>query len=118
MIVAQLDGIARATCGAVKKVLAPTHTTDAAFLAVELMLAQVVVVQVADGTKVCTKASSVQSDPIENTPKVQSLTKNLRTGLTSDSVAGPMYSRQHAAYHRSDPAFKAHKSAGRMSVTI
>ena len=56
MVVTQLDRVARAASGAVKKVIAAAHTADSTFFAVELLLAQVIVVQVADGTKVCTEA--------------------------------------------------------------
>ena len=56
MVIAQFDGIARAAGLAVEEVLAAAHPADPALFAVELLLCQVVVVEVADGAKVLPEA--------------------------------------------------------------
>ena len=56
VVVAQLDRVACAARVAMKEVVAPADAADAAFFAVELLLAQVIIVQVADAAKIGAKA--------------------------------------------------------------
>lgn len=94
MIIPQLHRVARSACLAMKEVFAAAHTADATLLTVKLLLALVIIVQVANGAKISAKALSCAAEILD-------VREEKRPFAVSNEIAERAILQSRAVHYRS-----------------